>query len=108
MLFHHYLEHKVEHKENDQDISLLDFIIDHYGESISKSKLSHNHDNEHEKLPFKSNDCGIVHVSIAYIVTFNFTFTYQMPSSSVDCISYSESFIQSSSLANIWQPPKLA
>lgn len=100
VLLHHYFDHK----ETNNTISILDFISKHYGED--NSKTSHNHNDEHEKLPFKSNDCGVVHASLVYCDHFSFNFTYHVPVFSKETIAYDDNFNGSSLLVNIWQPPK--
>ena len=100
MLFHHFTDHK----HTDNDISFVDFIGKHYGD---KNSNAHNHNNEHEKLPFKSNDCHVVHSSIASFVSFTFTFQFQTPTTSSINICYLENLLPSV-IIPIWQPPKLA
>lgn len=104
VLLHHYFDHK----KSEPNISFHSFINKHYSNDVVKTTHSHpkNHSSEHNKLPFKSHDCGLVHSSVVYSSAFNFIFKYQATPIVSNGIAYSESFQLSSILASIWQPPK--
>ena len=97
------VEHFIEHKEKDGNLSLIAFLNMHYSQTDVQ-------DNDHDKdmqLPFKSHDGCINSITIAFIPN-NFeglstkpTFT-ETRSFSV----YHEEFLQSTFLSSIWQPPK--
>jgi len=97
-LIHHYLEH---HKD-DAGISFADFLHKHYDEE--KNHPSHN--NEHEKLPFKSHDLGFSQTTLVYQPMTGFEFKTDKPASTKGSVNYSTDFYSSSFLSRIWQPPK--
>jgi hypothetical protein len=98
VLLHHYLEHH----ENDAATTFADFLHHHYNEENSHP----SHNNEHSKLPFKSQNMGVSQGSFAYLpVVFesrkDIVFTVkQQPA------FFNISFNVSSHLSKIWQPPK--
>jgi hypothetical protein len=94
------VEHYIEHKEKQSDLSLWEFLSMHYTQNA-------NHDTNHEKLPFKSHNGCINMVVIAFIsnnfesISVNAVYTENKTT-----IAYSEKFSTSSFLSSIWQPPK--
>ena len=99
------IEHFMEHKEQNKDITLMEFLYLHYADGDVKDA-----DYEEDmKLPFKSHNnsattsiIGVVVNSVLKIVIHPKT-NFVQPK--VAFIS-EESFFVSSYLSNIWQPPK--
>jgi len=98
ILIHHY----VEHHDDDDGISLADFLHKHYGEENSHPSPN----NEHEKLPFKSHDLGFSQTTLVFQSPVGFELKRDNPVSTKISIGYSEGFYSSSILSRIWQPPK--
>ncbi|HND94364.1 MAG TPA: hypothetical protein PLR98_01675 [Chitinophagaceae bacterium] len=100
LLIHHYIEHTQE----DNDNSILDFLAQHYG-----NKCNHQHSNNHhnhEKLPFKTADCHFAQV-ITVAPTF-ITFTQAIPSIAEIKIPAQQQDYSNAYLGSIWQPPKVS
>jgi len=101
MLIHHFLKHQ----EKEPNESFSDFLGEHYSE-----RLNHSHDNqnEHDSLPFKSTDCATAHISLAFVNPIQFFIP--RPATLPNKISpiYSGIFYSSSVVSNIWQPPKFS
>ena len=98
-LVYHFFEHRLEQP----DTSLAEFLHVHY---------SHDHDNHkdehHDKgcLPFQGEH--IQHIQITHFCTqSNFDIKLIPHISSLDKNSFNQSFPLSEYLANIWQPPKV-
>ena len=98
VLIHHFIEHN----EEEQDISLFHFLGEHYGSYPDDSDNHH----DHEKLPFKSNDCADLHQNGTFNHQFNFTFC--LPNIATEKVSGSyHAMIYSSAIRDrIWQPPQ--
>jgi len=98
-----FINHYFEHKEQNQDLSLIDFIEIHYLQNTSK-----NNDYEKDmKLPFKSHNCSSHHISeSSYLSALNYHL--QEPIFIIQCanISKDNSYLPSSYLSDIWQPPR--
>ena len=97
------VEHFNEHKQKNNDLSLIQFLSNHYAQEDD-----HDGDEDREmNLPFKSHDGCINSITIAFIPnnfeglttksTFIETRTFSV---------YHEEFLQSTFLSSIWQPPK--
>ena len=99
------VEHYVEHKEKNPEISIVDFLVLHYNNHLE----NHPHDDDYDqdqKLPF------IVHTDI-----LSFCFVYA-PSLSFDIkvmfpvyqkskvLSFDDTFSDNNFLSSIWQPPR--
>lgn len=97
------VEHFIEHKEENSQLSFLKFLSMHYSQNDD-----HDGDKEKDmKLPFKSHDGCINTVSIAF-VSGHFEHAILKPvfTESKSYSIHSEQFLQSSYLSSIWQPPK--
>ena len=95
-----FFEHYFEHKKNNENITFLNFIALHY----SGNAVQHdNHDNE---LPFKSNHCDELLISIA-LPPDNFfeSVVNEFPDVATSIVA-SSPFVPSSVLFSIWQPPR--
>ncbi len=98
VLIHHYVEH---HKV-DTSISFTDFLQKHYTEENSHPSTN----NEHEKLPFKSQDVGFSLTTLIYQSPVSFELPFTKPASSKEKNIYSSNFYSSAILTKIWQPPR--
>ena len=99
MLVEHYLEHKEENK----NLSVLGFLYIHYAQKNVK-------DADYEKdmkLPFKTPNTLLSSVEIAPVLFGSEKFILKpIPSDSKQYSFYSEKHLSSAYLASIWQPPK--
>ncbi|MFZ7115390.1 MAG: hypothetical protein ACO1G9_08450 [Bacteroidota bacterium] len=98
------IEHFREHKQQDSNLSFYAFLKMHYAESIIHD--DHDHD---MKLPFKT-DQGCINTSITAIESYPHFEMHLKPSNNPTKIffPYRESFLPSSFLSSIWQPPKVS
>ena len=97
------VKHFVEHKEKDNSLSFLGFLDMHYAHGDVKDG---DYD-EDMKLPFKSHDGCINSHSMAFNPNnFGELSTKPVYSESKTYSIYKESFLKSSYLSFIWQPPK--
>ena len=100
------VQHYLEHKQEDSKETFWHFLSQHYA-----NKINHSHQdkhNDHERLPFKTDDCSILHVSLAFIPSVQPT-----APSPINFIENKNAI--STVLPNyfgysgsIWQPPKIA
>ena len=96
------VEHYVEHKEKDREISLFKFLSMHYANGDVKDK---DYEKD-QKLPFKSHD-GCVVMSFVFVLMDSHTFFSKPVYSNSNSYSvYAEFFAASAHLSSIWQPPK--
>lgn len=96
-------EHFAEHKNHDSGLSFMKFLKIHYD---SKTLVDEDYDQD-MKLPFKSDE-GCININLTAVIS--------SPLSDLDLdphvketqtfFSYKESFLPSSFLSSIWQPPK--
>ena len=99
------IEHFIEHKEQNQNITLMEFLYLHYANGDVKDA-----DYEEDmKLPFKSHNNSVA-TSIIDVVAYSVLKIVIHPRAifvqpKVAFIS-EEAFFTSSYLSNIWQPPK--
>ena len=97
------VQHFIEHKEKDTELSLWQFLNMHYAQTD-------DHDGDAEKdmkLPFKSHDGCIGSLIVAFVPS-NFEGIVEKPfyvTSNV-YLTYTDKFIQPAYLSSIWQPPK--
>lgn len=99
-LIEHYLEHKQENKNE----TLLNYLAEHYTKNITHQHAD-NH-NDHQKLPFKTNDCAVAHIVIGFLPTEKFEFVIPNASFIEKASHYNEDDYLSNFCGNIWQPPK--
>ncbi|HEY0261389.1 MAG TPA: hypothetical protein VGB95_00050 [Chitinophagales bacterium] len=101
VLLHHYIEHLNESNNE----SFADFLSEHYANNITHSDSNQHHD--HEKLPFKANDCATIFMLVA---NTNQTTHFSIGKTFFACEKVLNakitSFISSSVFNSIWQPPK--
>ncbi len=96
-------EHYSEHKQEDKNITALEFLAIHYLHGSPKDK---DYDRDMQ-LPFKTSDDCISAISPAFVPLQ----IQQAPLESIEINTekifiLKDQFILSSYLANIWQPPK--
>ncbi len=97
------IEHYQEHKKENNDITLLQFLAIHYTHGNVKDA---DYDKDMQ-LPFKTHD-GCINASIAAFVPFNFSTSVEKPCTTENK-SYptlKDKFLANSFLSNIWQPPR--
>ena len=97
------MEHFVEHKKENRDLTLWGYLCIHYAHGAVED-ADHAKD---MKLPFKSNE-GCTDSNITAFVPNNFASEVEKPViNEPKCFpSHDETFLTSSFLSNIWQPPK--
>jgi hypothetical protein len=95
------IEHYLEHKAQNNQLSLLDFLALHYNQSF-------DHDKNDHKLPFKSKECNtsanvLAHFepALTFIAIKQADFTIKIYS-----VFYKVPFT-SAGFSKIWQPPKI-
>jgi hypothetical protein len=97
------LEHFGEHKEQNNQLTFLEFLTIHYSGETNK-------DADYEKdmqLPFKSHDGCVTTFIAAYIAPSLSSFVLKEFSEKITSFpSFEDCFLSSNYLSNIWQPPK--
>ncbi|HTM67328.1 MAG TPA: hypothetical protein VL093_13455 [Flavipsychrobacter sp.] len=97
------IEHFIEHKEENRDITFWQFMHMHYSMDDVKDA---DYDKD-MKLPFKS--CTHSSSSVSNVYT-PLTVTFFLPQLRVNCedrnFTSRDQFLQTSFLSNIWQPPR--
>ncbi len=97
------VEHFKEHKSKNKELTLLKFLSMHYADEETQDA---DHDTD-MKLPFKSHE-GCLNTMMEVYVPSNTgdVFVKPVPSNIGTYFPYKESFLNSSFLSSIWQPPK--
>lgn len=108
-LFTHFYHHSREHKDTSD---FFDFLHKHYSDHHQDDKHSQKHNGEDNdcNLPFKhcGNCCLNIHApAIGFIPSAVHANTIITPINNSNFVSEDDQ-IESSDLASIWQPPKLA
>jgi hypothetical protein len=94
------IEHYLEHKEHNQDLSLLNFLDNHYANQ-------HAEDEAHHQLPFKSADHCMGNTLAIVFCQHPFQTSFHTYPVDITAITFEqEQFISSAYLSAIWQPPK--
>ena len=97
------IAHFGEHKQQNNQLTFLDFLNIHYSGETKK-------DADHEKdmnLPFKSHDGCVASFFAAYIPpAFSNFVLKEFPENKKIFNSKEDIFLGSNYLSNIWQPPK--
>ena len=99
VLIQHYFEHST-----DEEISILDFILEHYDGEIEHH---HKKDNHHEKLPFKSIDSHSVEI-VSLVTPPLIVFNAVPDFSKSKTPSYYPPLYVNAYLDTIWQPPQFS
>lgn len=97
------IEHFIEHKSKNQSISLFDFLKIHY----TKGDIKDADYEKDMKLPFKSHVAcfSSVYLTFANQPTYNFTYL-QLILINKKAFGFFHSFINTSTIKGIWQPPQ--
>lgn len=97
------IEHFIEHKEENKQITFWEFLSLHY-------KTTNVKDADYEKdmkLPFKSQSGLFSSITIFHLFpNFDNLLNNILPASKKSYVITSEHFIDSSAVCSIWQPPK--
>ena len=96
------VEHFIEHRHENKDITLYQFLYIHYAMGDVKDA---DYDKD-MKLPFKSHDNCVANVVTVYPPVQKISIIEPVPFSEKHHFYFSETFIPSLFLANIWQPPR--
>ncbi len=99
------IEHYVEHKNTDKNLSFIGFMVIHY---FSKTVIDQDYEKD-KKLPFKSdNTCNNCNVSHVYISQYNKVDIQDFFNETTLNTYYfiKDDFSISRCHNNIWQPPK--
>jgi hypothetical protein len=100
-----FVIHFLEHKKENRDITLLEFLDIHYMHGNVKDK---DYDRD-MTLPFKSGDVCLTCSAIAFIPFSIPKFSFKSFTTVVEKLLFSEVSVASfQSLSNIWQPPKVS
>jgi hypothetical protein len=94
------VQHFVEHKGLNQEITIWDFLCMHYGKDIND-----NDQDRDMKLPFKT-PASCSSCSIVSIPRESFSLEKPVYRISITPASYREKFYNAAYLACIWQPPR--
>jgi hypothetical protein len=94
------VQHFIEHKELNRNITLWDFLCMHYGKDIND-----NDQDRDMKLPFKT-PASCYSCSVVSQPRESFLFEKPVYRLSITPALYRESFYNASFLASIWQPPR--
>jgi len=95
-----FIEHFKEHKSLNGSLGLLDFIALHYFES------EHTENESHQELPFNSNDCVTVALSLVILPDISSEPPAKMMRAIQAPILYSDLAFASRIHFSIWQPPR--
>ena len=97
------IEHFIEHKEENKQITFWEFLCLHY-------KTTNVKDADYEKdmkLPFKSQSDLFSSITVFHLFpNFDNLLNNILPTSKKSYVITSEHFIESSAVCYIWQPPK--
>ena len=96
----------MEHDKDDAGKSLLAFLHEHYAEEHAASSSTHNHDDDHENLPFKSHHTGISQAPVFCSTSVGFDCSIETILSITVNNFYKEPSHYPSALSKIWQPPR--
>jgi hypothetical protein len=95
-----FIAHFKEHKSLNGSLNLLDFIALHYFDS------EHTNDQDHQELPFNSNDCVAVALSLVVLPDNSSEPPVNLVGSIEAPILYSDLSFASRIHFSIWQPPR--
>ncbi len=100
LLIHHYMEHTQE----DNDNSFIDFLAKHYGKDIHHHHNDNHHD--HNNLPFKTINVHSVH--LVYFQSSFIEFSKQIAEKELKTPILQQQNYSNAYLNSIWQPPKIS
>lgn len=97
------IEHFIEHKEKNNELSLWQFLNMHYAHGDV-------HDVDYDRdmqLPFKSHDGCVGSLIVVFVPgSFSNLVAKAIPTQNNEYSVYTEKLLSSSYLSSIWQPPK--
>lgn len=96
------IQHYIKHHEQEPDETFACFLNEHY-----TSEQNHC-DNDHENLPFKTNDCATTHLTVAIVNHAPLSITSQNTFKSKIAPIYNGVIYSADLVSNIWQPPKFS
>lgn len=100
------VEHYFEHKEQTPDMSVIDFLVLHYGGNHLENHPQNDDFDRDQQLPFMMHDNVLSFVFISpqpqYFKIENKANTYQP----LEISSFDDLFISNQTLSSIWRPPK--
>ncbi len=97
------VEHFKEHKSKNKELTLLKFLDMHYAAEETQDA---DHDTD-MKLPFKSHETCLNAMVEVYVPSNSIhTFAKPLPTQIKTYFPYNETYLSSSFLSSIWQPPK--
>lgn len=97
------VEHFIEHKEENKHLTLQQFLYTHYAMGDVK-------DADYEKdmkLPFKTRDNCLASIINVYLPSQKVVITKPVQFTQNQHFKTQETFLQSTFLSNIWQPPRV-
>jgi hypothetical protein len=98
------MEHFLEHKSKNQQLSFADFILLHYSKETPKEFQEH----KERKLPFKALENNGTIMYTFPVLNYSFdAFISEFTIHKNDDTKYHQ-FLVSSYLSKIWQPPKFS
>lgn len=98
------IEHFYEHRAENEQISLLDFIAQHAGQPNHEHKDKHAHDN----LPFNHCHQSLDQNQAWNIAVFKSNILKLKRNSTTLIVVFQESLYYSEYLQDIWQPPNMS
>ena len=96
-------EHFIEHKQEDRQLTLWQFLYIHYA-------MGDVHDADYDKdmkLPFKTHDNCVASIINVYLPSQKVVITKPIQFIKNQHYKTQEPFLQSTFLSNIWQPPRI-
>ncbi len=98
LLIHHYIEHTQE----DNDNSIVDFLVKHYGKDINHHHNDNHHD--HDNLPFKT--INVHSIQVVYFHPLFIKFSRQIAEKDLKIPILQQQNYSNAYLNSIWQPPQ--
>lgn len=97
------VEHFIEHRHENKNITLYQFLYMHYA-------MGDVHDADYAKdmqLPFKTHDNCLASIINVYLPSQKVVITNPVQLIENQHFKTQETFLQSTFLSNIWQPPRI-
>jgi hypothetical protein len=94
----------MEHTQEDNDNSFIDFLAKHYGKDIHHHHNDNHHD--HNNLPFKTINVHSVH--LVYFQSSFIEFSKQIAEKELKTPILQQQNYSNAYLNSIWQPPKIS
>lgn len=100
------IQHYLEHKQDNKDETFGNYLSQHYVQHIGHTH--HDNHRDHEKLPFKANDCGAAHTPIAFLNQVPYSLPFPHEWLVEKSTLYKGAICFSTYSGKIWQPPKFS